>query len=142
MDTRLSRSLVAVCRCKSTTFTFAILSKLPFGSRLARLRKVIKTVEQDLPDDQDIKELNTACNLAESIQKWRNSRVHAEVRFAENQPVLVDRDGKLLRIDREECEQKIREAISAGIAIEASIRTVVEFLRDLEDLGGSPGPAS
>jgi hypothetical protein len=138
MDTRLSRSLVHVCRCESAKFTFAILSSMPFGRRLAKLRQVIKSVERALSHDPDIHELKTACDLAESIQKWRNDRIHAEVRFDENRPGLVDRDGKPLQLDREECEQKIRQTIRAGITIEASTRGIVAFLQDLDEIGESP----
>jgi len=137
MDTRLSRSLVAVCQCKSANFALASISRMPFGLRLAQLRKAIKAVESDLPNDSDIQELKTGCDLAESVQRWRNSRIHADVRFAGPCPVLVDRDGKPLQIDREECEQKIREAIRAGIAMEAHVRPLVAFLQDIEALEDS-----
>lgn len=135
MDTRLSRALVTLCRCESTQLTFSILSKLPFGGRLAKLRKAIKDV--DLPINPDIQELKTACDLAENVQKWRNSRIHAEVRFSENRPVLVDREGEPLQIDREECERKIRDAIRAGIAIEVNVSHLVAILKDLETLAES-----
>jgi hypothetical protein len=138
MDSRLSRFLVAACRCKSVEFTFGILHTMPFGKRLEKLRKVVKFVERDLTgDDPGIRELKEACDLATRVQEWRNARIHAEVRFSENRPVLVDREGHSLQISREECEQKIREAIHAGIAMEAGIPHVVEFLRDLEALDAS-----
>jgi hypothetical protein len=134
MDTRLSRSLVTVCRCIS----FRKLSTRTFGWRLAKLRQVIGTVEPDLPNDREIHELKTACDLAESVQKWRNDRIHAEVQFAENRPVLVDSDGKPLEVDREECEQKIRDAIRAGVTIVESTGGIAAFLQDLEAIGESP----
>jgi hypothetical protein len=138
MDTRLSRSLVALCRCKNDKFTFAILRKMPFGRRLATLRKAIKTAPPEMQGAPEIQELKSACDLAESIQEWRNGRIHAEVRFHESQPVLVDGNGQPLEINREACEQKIREAIRAGIAMEAAVPHLVAYELDLEELGVEP----
>ena len=98
---------------------------MPFGKRIARLRKVIKTAEQVLPNDPDIQELKTACAVAGSLQKWGTVG-----------------DGKPLQIDREESEERIREAIRAGIAMEVSIRSIVAFLQDFDALGESSEPDS
>jgi hypothetical protein len=51
---------------------------------------------------------------------------------------LVDGDGKPLQIDRGVCEQKIREAIRAGIAMEAAVPHLVAYEMDLEDLIDEP----
>jgi hypothetical protein len=138
MDTRLSRALAALCRCKRTKFTFAILSREPFGRRLATLRKAVKTAMLDLQNDPDIEELEKACDLAQKVQQWRNSRTHAEVRFAENRPVLIDEYGKPLQIDRDVCEQKIREAMQVGIAMEAAVPHLVAYEMDIEELSDEP----
>ena len=134
MDTRLSRSLVALCRCKNDKLTFAILRRMPFGRRPATLRKAIKTAPPDIQSDPEIQELKKACDLAEGIQEWRNGRIHAEVRFHETQPVLVDGNGLPLKIDRAACDQKIRETIRAGIAMEAAVPHLVAYELDLEEL--------
>jgi len=139
LDTRLSRSVVALCRCENTKLTFAIVSSMPFGRRLEILRRAVKTTRADLPNDSDIRELDDACNLAESVQKWRNARIHAEVRFHENEPVLIGPDGRPLVIDGKECEQKIRDAIHAGIGMETAVPHLCAFRQDIEELmGGSP----
>jgi hypothetical protein len=138
MDTRLSRSLVALGQRKNAKLSFATLGRKPFGGRLEELREAIKAVKPDLQNDPAIEELELACNLAQSVQGWRNDRIHAEVRFLENRPVLVDEDGKPLQIDREACEKKIREAIRAGIAMEAAVPHLVAHDMDLEELIDEP----
>jgi hypothetical protein len=135
VDTRLSRALVALCRCKNDKPTFAVLSRMPFGRRLGMLRAAIKDVKRGCLDDPEIEELVEACNLAQRVQGWRNSRIHGEVRFLENQAVLVDGTGQPLEIDREASEQRIREAIKAGIAIETGVPHLVTYKMDLEELG-------
>jgi hypothetical protein len=134
LDSRLSRTLVALCRCKSDRLTFAVLSRMTFGRRLGMLRTAIGAVKQGCPDDPEIGELVEACNLAQRVQSWRNSRIHGEVRFVENQAVLVDSTGQPLETDREACEERIREAIKAGIAIETGVRHLVAYEMDLEEL--------
>jgi len=134
MDTRLSRSLVALFQCKSTKFAFAIVSRIPFSKRLTMLRKVVRTATADLRYDLDIQELKKACDLAEKVQQWRNSRIHAEVRFSENRPILVDEYGNPLQIDRDICEQKIREALRVGIAMEAAAPHLIAYRLDLDEL--------
>jgi hypothetical protein len=107
---------------------------MAFGHRLATLRKAIKTAPPDIQSDPEFQELKKACDLAEGIQEWRNGRIHAEVRFHESQPVLVNGNGLPLAINREACEQKIREAIRVGIAIEAAVLHLVAYELDLEEL--------
>lgn len=131
LDTKLSRSLAALCRCESVTLTRAILTRMPFGQRL----KLLQRAMQGHADDDTLCELGGACKLAQKVQKWRNARIHAEVRFNENRPALFGPSGPL-RIDREECEQKIKEAIRAGIAMEAAVPHLVALKQDLEELLG------
>jgi hypothetical protein len=138
MDTRLSRSLVALCRCKNDRLTFDILRRMPFGRRLDTLQKAIKAAPPEMQRDLEIQKLSQACDLAEDIQEWRNRRIHAEVRFHENQPVLVDGNGRPLEINREACEQKIRDAIRAGIAMETAIPHLVAYELDLGELAPEP----
>jgi hypothetical protein len=111
---------------------------MKFWRRLKKLREAIEAVKPDLQNDAVIEELELACNLAQSVQGWRNDRIHAEVRFLENRPVLVDEDGKPLQIDREACEEKIREAIRAGIAMEAAVPHLIAHEMDLEELIDEP----
>lgn len=124
MDTRLSRSLVALCRRKNDRFTFAILRRMPLGRRLATLRKAIKTAPRHMQSDPEIQELKKACDLAEGIQEWRNGRIHAEVRFQESQPVLVDGNGRPLEINREACEQKFARRSGPGLRWRQPFRTL------------------
>jgi len=126
--------LVALCQCGDNKLAFAVLSKMPFGQRLGILRRAIQAVKQDFLNDLEMAELVLACDLAETVQHWRNDRIHAEVRFLENRPVLVDRSGMPLQINREACEQRIREANRAGIALEAAIPHLVACKMDLEEL--------
>lgn len=137
LDTRVSRSLAALCQCRNANLTLAILKRMPFGTRLAKLREAAGTA---LTDDPDVQELSAACDLAEKVQKWRNRRIHAEVRFAEDSPVLTDPNGTPLRIDPAECAQKIREAIRAGIAMETAVPHLVAYLQDIEAFGEPSDP--
>src|SRR2546422_582390 len=101
MDTRLSRCLAALCRCEDAKLTFAILTHMPFGRRLELLQRAMR----GNPDDTELRELKAACELANKVKEWRNARIHAEVRFNENTPVLVDPNGRPLLLNRHECEQ-------------------------------------
>ena len=111
---------------------------MTFGRRLKKLREAIEAVKPSFQNDPVIENLEMACDLAENVQKWRNDRIHAEVRFLENQPLLMDGDGKPLQIDPGLCELKIREAIKAGIAMEAAVPHLVAHEMDLEDLIDEP----
>jgi hypothetical protein len=83
---------------------------------------------------EELRELRDACDTAESVSRWRNERIHAEVRFAENRPVMVDETGSRLHIDIEACEGKIREAIHAGVVMETVIPHLVAYKMDFEEL--------
>jgi len=68
------------------------------------------------------------------MSKWRNERIHGEVRFIENQPVIVDETGRPLQINVQICEEKMRDAIRAGVNMEASMPHLVACEMDLRDL--------
>jgi hypothetical protein len=98
------------------------------------IRKALKSVV-DVPGyREEALELKAACDIAEALGSWRNARIHAEVRFSENQPVIVDEAGKPLRIDVAVCEEKIREAIRAATVMETYIPHLVAYDMDLEEL--------
>jgi hypothetical protein len=134
LDTRLSRSVVALLCCKNTELAFAVVRRMPFNQRLQILQKAIKTVTGNSHIAPEMEELKQACNLAKDVSEWRNKRIHSEVRFIENRPVILDGEGKPLQIDCETCVEKIREAIRAGIAMEASVPHLVACEMDLYDL--------
>ena len=134
LDTRLSRSVVALLCCKNTKPAFAVVRGMPFSRRLEILQKAIKTVTGNSHISPEMEELEQACKLAKDVSKWRNDRIHSEVRFIENQPVILDDEGKPLQIDYETCVEKIREAIRGGVAMEASVPHLVAFEMDLYDL--------
>jgi hypothetical protein len=134
LDTRLSRSVAALLCCKNAKGSFAIVKKMPFGQRLQILQRAVeKAVDNEL-NILELEELKQACKLAADVSKWRNKRIHGEVRFIENQPVILDEEGKPLRIDYEACVEKIREAIRAGVAMEATVPSLVAYEMDLIDL--------
>ena len=134
LDTRLSRSVVALIQCKNTDLAFAVVRGITFGRRLAILRKAIKSVVPNSHTTPEIEELIQACNLAQDVQKWRNDTTHSEVRFKENRYVLLDWEGNPLQIDYQTCVEKIREAIHAGVTMEASVPHLVACEMDLHDL--------
>jgi hypothetical protein len=138
LDTRLSRSVVALLCCKNTLLGFAVVRTIPFGRRLEILQKAIKAVTGNSPITSEIEELKQACKLAKDVSKWRNDRIHSEVRFNENRPVVVDSEGRPLQIDYDICVQKIREAIHAGIAMQATVPHLVACEMDLHDLMDDP----
>jgi len=138
LDTRLTRSLLALGRRKNAKITFGTLKRTSFGQRLKKVREAVEAVKPNLQNDPVIENLEMACDLVENVQKWRNDRIHAEVRFLENQALLVDGDGKPLQIDQAACEQKIREAIHAGIVMEAAVPHLVAHEMDLEELIDEP----
>jgi hypothetical protein len=134
LDTRLSRCLLKLRGRKDAKLTFAVLKKKTFGHRLTMLQEALSDFNDVSCLALEIEELARARQLAQDVSKWRNDRVHGEVRFIENQPVLLDEAGKPLQIDRQACEERIREAIRAGIAMEASIPQLVAYEMDLEIL--------
>jgi len=134
LDTRLSRSVVALLCCKNTELAFAVVRKMQFSRRLQILQKAVeKAVDNEL-HIPEMEELKRACKLATDVSKWRNKVIHGEVRFIENHPVILDEEGKPLQIDYETCVGKIREAIHAGVAMEASVPSLVAYEMDLVDL--------
>jgi hypothetical protein len=134
LDTRLSRSVVALLCCKNSELPFALVRKMQFSRRLQILQKAVeKAVENEL-HIPEVEELKQACKLATDVSKWRNMMIHGEVRFIENQPVILDEEGKPLQIDYETCVEKIREAIRAEVAMEASVPHLVACEIDLYDL--------
>jgi hypothetical protein len=140
LDTRMSRCLVKLSRCQDIKLAFGVFRRKTFSHRLKMIRKAAESIVdgEGNPDpnfSEEVRELRVACDLAESVRTWRNERIHAEVRFAgENQPVIVDETGNRLNIDIEACEGKIREAIHAGIVMEAVIPRLVAYKMDLEEL--------
>jgi len=48
--------------------------------------------------------------------------------------VILDEEGKPLQIDYQTCLEKKREAIRAGVAMEASVPQLVACMMDLHDL--------
>src|SRR5439155_23374793 len=112
---------------------FDVVRRMPFNQRLRIVRKAVGN-ELHIPE---VQELQDACRLAEDVAKWRNKRIRGEVRFInENQPVILDEQGKPLQIDYHTCVEKIREAIHAGIAMQASVPHLVAYEMDLRDLMG------
>jgi hypothetical protein len=134
LDTRLSRSVVALLRCKNTGLAFAVVRRMSFSQRLQILRKAVEQARGDSPLDPETEQLTQACNLASGVSKWRNERIHSELRFIENQPVMVDETGRPMQIDVDTCQEKIREAIRAGVNMEASMPHLVVCEMDLRDL--------
>jgi hypothetical protein len=138
LDTRLSRSVVALLSCKNTETAFAVVRRIPFGRRAEILQKAIKAATANSSLSPEIIELEEACKLAKDVSRWRNNSVHGEVRFNENRPVLVDEKGQPLQIDYETCLQKVREATRAGIAMQASVPNLAAYYMDLHDLMDEP----
>ena len=103
LDTRLSRSVVALFCCKNVEIAFAVVKTIPFGRRLEILRKAIKAVAGDSETVEEIEELKHACKLAKDVSEWRNKSIHCDVRFIENRPVILDEEGKPLQVDYQTC---------------------------------------
>jgi len=134
LDSRLSRSVVALLSCKNTGTAFAVVRRIPFGRRVGILQRAIKTVCGNTQLSSELVELEAACKAAKDVSRWRNNSVHGEVRFNENRPVVVDEEGRPLRIDYQTCVEEMREAIGAGIAMQASVPHLVAYYMDLHDL--------
>ena len=135
LDTRVSRCLVKLCRCQNAALAFSAFRRIPFSHRLQLIRKAIKPVASDASFSEEVRELQSGLDLADGVRKWRNERIHAEVRFTgEGQPVIVDETGRPLHFDIDACERKIREAIRAAIVIEAAVPHLVAYEKDLQEL--------
>lgn len=134
LDTRLSRSVVALLCCKNVELAFAVVRRMPFGQRLQILQRGVEKAVDNGLHIPEMEELKQACKLAKDVSKWRNDRIHSEVRYVENRPVILDEEGKAPQIDCETCEEKIRDAIRARGAMEASVPHLVAYAMDLHDL--------
>jgi hypothetical protein len=134
LDTQVSRCLVDLCRCQNAKLAFSAFRRKPISERLRLLQRAVSHLRDEPSFNQEVGDLKEACELAASLCKWRNQRIHAEVCFIENQPVLVDESGKLLDIDIEACEERIRETIRAKNGMRAAIPSFVAYERDLEEL--------
>jgi hypothetical protein len=140
LDTRLSWTLFAISVCEGEGLSFESIRRETFGRRLDTLEKLRKRLAHKLKRadaspraiDADLDELTRACDAARSVQNWRNGRIHAKVMFSdEGAPVLIQ-NGRRLRLDREECEQRIHEAVKAGLAIETLAKYIVAILQDIK----------
>jgi len=135
LDTRLSRCLVKLCGCQNAALAFSAFRRKPFAHRLQLIRKAIKPVVSNAVFSEEVRELQSGLDLADIVRKWRNERIHAEVRFTgEGQPVIVDEAGRPLHFDVDECDRKRREAIRAAIAIEAAAPHLIAYEMDLQEL--------
>jgi hypothetical protein len=134
LDTQVSRCLVDLCRCQKAKLAFSAFRRKPISERLRLLQRAVSHLRDEPSFNQEVGDLKEACELAESLSKWRNQRIHAEVRFIENQPVLLDESGKLLDIDLEACVEKTREAVRAKVGMQAAIPSFVAYEKDLEEL--------
>jgi hypothetical protein len=136
LDAQVSRCLVDLRRCQNAKLAFSASRRKPISERLRLLQRAVSHLRDEPSFNEEVGDLKEACELAEKLCKWRDQRIHAEVCFIENQPVLVDEGGKLLDIDLGACEEKIREAIRAKVGMQAAIPSFVAYERDLEELMG------
>jgi hypothetical protein len=135
LDTRVSRSVVDLLRCGNKKLAFDVVKRMPFSRRLQILQRAVKRAVDNELHDAEVDELKEACKVAEDVARWRNERIHGEVKFInDNQPVLLDEQGEPLRISYETCREKIGEAVRARIAMEATVPHLVAWEMDLDDL--------
>jgi hypothetical protein len=133
LDTRITYSLVDLCRCKERDFAISIVTGLPFGKRLQfleaavkRLARKLSAVDQETLDELD--RLKTACEAAGRVGKWRNTRIHAEVRLDTGFNVFYDRDGNRVFIERSDCDLMRNDAAIARDTMAECVPLLVSMM--------------
>lgn len=102
-----------------------------FSRLYKRLNKELKRFNKDQSpwSVEDVRILRNTCSKMKVLARWRNQRVHALVSMDDAGIRIYDsRTRKLLKIDRVECEKKIREAIKLNIELEHRTRSLVSHV--------------
>lgn len=118
LDTRLTRSLVDLCRCREPEFAFQLIKELSFGRRLQLFENALERLARDLsvpgePPPEEVDYLRTARATAKRVAAWRNARIHAEVRQVNGFNAFYDRRGQRLCIETADCDRMRDEATIA-----------------------------
>jgi hypothetical protein len=94
-----------------------------FGLTFSRLHKTLKKqlskLDRNPSMSMEIQFLKKACSKIGPLARWRNDRAHPRVRIDENGIRIFNwKTGKALSLDREECLEKIHQAIRITVDIE------------------------
>jgi len=136
LDTTVSDSLVALQRPSDPQRAFAETKRRLrlFGYRLTEL---IAKVEQ-CGENEVTRAVLDACATARQISKWRNSRVHAKVRFVRDELVLVGDDEMPVQITDRLCDEQASRAIEALVQIKARMPFLVSCLNVHDMIDSEP----
>lgn len=105
-----------------------------FRRDFSRLRDILKDelkqFEANSFHDMEVQDIRNACAKAATLAEWRNPRVHARVQIDANGIAIYDKVTlKRLAIDRDDCLEKIRQAIGIQMNLD---QAVGQLLRNVQ----------
>jgi hypothetical protein len=106
MTNELALALFALRSRRDPQFTF---EKVPtkFSWMLEELRKELDNLRVSSREKDSLAEVRRMCWIADRLATWRNSRIHARVKWTDEGLVLLNwKTSKRLSITVEECAQK------------------------------------
>ena len=110
--------------------TFEAVFRQELTKILRQFRDELKQFDDRSVVADNVRELRDACVIISTLSSWRNDRVHARVRLAEQGYALFDwRTGRRLDITRAQIETNIEMAIKAIVALEANVQHLVHQLK-------------
>ena len=108
------------------------LAKVPpqFSRMLKELRKELDNLRVSSHEKDSLAEVGRMCRIADGLATWRNSRIHARVKWTDKGLVLLNwKTGKRLSITAEECAQKT----DAAVRVISNVTTHMSYLvRDFD----------
>ena len=131
-------------RIEDPSLKFDEVFGLPFSRVQRALKEHLNKLDHHSSMSMEIQLLKKSHSEIGPLARWRNDRAHPRVRIDENGIRVFNwKTGKALRLDRDECIEKIQQAIRLTVDIEmfgASLsrqlenkKKVDEVFKSLED---------
>jgi hypothetical protein len=127
---QLAASVFYIRRLKEPDLKFEMVFKCQFSELRKALKRELKRFNGQSLTEMDVQSLRHACATVGGLLKWRNARAHPRVQLDDNGITIYDwRTRKQLTINRDECVEKIHEAIKFTVLFEQHTGSL---LRQLE----------
>jgi hypothetical protein len=125
----LAKTVFRISHISDTSVTFEKFRGLPISRVRKTLTKELAQFEELLLINVCAQDLRNTCSKIEILSAWRNERVHARVQIDEKGIAIFDaRTLKRLVIDRDECVQKIEEALGLAFRLQMDTRSLLQEL--------------
>ncbi len=127
---QFAAALFHIRRIKEPDLKFEEIFKLRLSEVREALKKELKQFEGQSSFDMEVRDLLNVCAKTGSLAAWRNVRAHARVQIDANGITIFDwRTLKQLTINRDECVEKIQEAIGLTVLLDFNVGSL---LRNIE----------